>query len=90
MQLSASMSGGFGPARRLTVFNNGNGLWTGCVVTANDLYTYRVGSVEAGGHNGILMLKFKDAGGNLFTSNAQVNRVKLACDQGTTPVVLPS
>lgn len=89
MDLVATMSGGFGPARRLTVFNNSGAPWTGCTVTANDLYTYYVGSVAAGGHNGILMLKFKDAGGNLFTSNAVVNRVSLRCDQGTTPVVVP-
>lgn len=89
MDLFATMSGGFGPARRLTVFNSSSMLWTGCTVTANDLYTYYAGSIDAGGHNGILMLKFKDAGGNLFTSNAVVNRVSLRCDQGTTAVVVP-
>jgi len=89
MDLFATMSGGFGPARRLAVFNNSATPWTGCTVNANDLYTYYAGSIEAGGQKGILMLKFKDAGGNLFTSNAVVNRVSLRCDQGTTPVVVP-
>lgn len=90
MSLSAAISGGIGPARRLTVFNNSSFGWTGCVVTANDLYSYRVSAIEAGGHNGIMMIKFKDQAGNLFTSTAQVTRVKVKCDQGTTPVVLPT
>lgn len=90
MSLSAAISGGIGPARRLTVFNNSSFGWTGCVVTANDLYSYRVAAIEAGGHNGIMMIKFKDQAGNLFTSTAQVTRVKVKCDQGSTPVVLPS
>ncbi len=90
MPLSASMSGGLGPARRLTVFNNSDFAWTGCVVTANDIYTYKVATIDAGEHNGIMMIKFKDHSGTLFTSTAPVTRVKLTCDQGTTPVVLPS
>lgn len=57
MDLFATMSGGFGPARRLAVFNNSAAPWTGCTVTANDLYTYYAGSIEAGGQKGILMLK---------------------------------
>lgn len=90
MSLSAAISGGIGPARRLTVFNNSSFGWTGCVVTANDLYSYKVATIEAGGHNGIMMIKFKDQAGNLFTSTAQVTRVKVKCDQGSTPVVLPT
>lgn len=86
MALSANISGGIGPARRLTVFNNGSSQWTSCKVTANELYTFNVGTLEPGAHNGIMMIKFKDKAGNLFTSTAQVTKAKIACDQGSASV----
>ena len=85
--MSAAISGGIGPARRLTIFNYGTTQWSNCVVTANDLYMYTVGTITAGGHEGIMMIKFKDKAGNVFTSTAQVTRAKIHCDQGTASAV---
>jgi hypothetical protein len=86
LRAHASMSGGLGPARRVTVFNDSGTGWTGCTVYANDLYSYAMKNVAAGDHEGIMMIRFKDSAGNPFTSNAQINRVKIRCDQGSTSV----
>lgn len=83
IKIHTSMSGGFGPARRLSVFNDGAAPISGCRVTVNGLYGYDMKTVAAGADEGIMMVRFKDSAGNAFTSNAQVNTVKVACAQGT-------
>ncbi len=87
LALSATISGGIGPARRLTVYNNSAVAWSGCTVTANDLYSFTVGPIAAQQHNGIMMIKFKDKAANIFTSTAQVMKVGVRCDQGSATVV---
>lgn len=84
MRSSASMSGGFGPARRIT-FNNENSYgWTGCSLVLNDAYSYNLGTLPARGGEGIMLVRFKDKGGNILTSNAQINKATARCDQGST------
>ena len=84
MRSSASMSGGFGPARRIT-FNNENSYgWTGCSLILNDAYSYNLGTLPARGGEGVMLVRFKDKGGNILTSNAQINKATARCDQGST------
>jgi hypothetical protein len=84
MRGSASMSGGFGPARRITYNNENSYGWTGCTLVLNDAYSYNLGTLPARGGEGVMLVRFKDKGGNILTSNAQINKATARCDQGST------
>jgi hypothetical protein len=84
MRGSASMSGGFGPARRITYNNENSYGWSGCTLVLNDTYTYNLGTLPARGGEGVMLVRFKDKGGNILTSNAQINKATARCDQGST------
>lgn len=89
LKVGSSLSGGFGPARRLTIRNDGTAAWTGCTVTVNDLYSYPMKNLSPGADEGIMMVRFKDAQGNTFVTNNQIKEVKVKCDQGTGVTVPP-
>lgn len=80
------MSGGFGPARRLNIWNESTFGWTGCKVTLDGTYSFSMKDVAAGMDEGIMVYKFKDGRGNPFTSNAEVESVAVACREGSTSV----
>ena len=80
------MSGGFGPARRVTIRNESAFDWTGCSVTLNGVYANNMKDVPSGTDEGIMVYKFKDGNGNPLTSNAQINQVSVACAQGSVTV----
>jgi hypothetical protein len=83
MKVSGSMSGGFGPARRITINNESSFSWSGCRVTVNSDYFYSLGELAAGSGEGIMMVRFKDANGNVLTSNAQILKAEVRCKEGS-------
>ena len=86
MKARATMSGGFGPARRLTVRNTSGFDWTGCKVTLNGTYFYSMKDVPASTDEGIMVYKFKDAKSTPLTTNAEITQVNVNCSQGSTTV----
>lgn len=86
LTVESHVSGGFGPARRLHVVNRDDFSWTGCSVKLNDLYSYRMKDLAPGVDEGIMMVRFKDQAGNILTSNAQIEKVAVRCDQGSATV----
>lgn len=82
----ARTTGGLGPARRLHVVNLDNYTWTRCSVKINGLYTYFMRDMPPGRDEGIMLVRFKDDGGNTFTSNADIREATVKCLQGSTTV----
>lgn len=86
LRISARVSGGFGPARRLNVTNDGSSAWTGCSLTLADHYHYQMKTLNAGKTEGIMLVRFKDSAGNVYTSNGQIKDLRVSCDQGKATV----
>lgn len=86
MKATAAVSGGFGPARRVTIRNTSSFGWTACRVTLNGTYTYSMKDMTPGMDEGIMAFKFKDGRGNALTSNAEIDKVNVACAQGAVTV----
>lgn len=80
----ATVSGGFGPARRIGVFNDSGYSWTSCKVVLNGEWSY-VGPtrLESGGHEGIMGQRFTNASGDIMVKNHQIRSVRVSCAEGT-------
>lgn len=83
LKVGTSLSAGVGPARRLTVRNEGSVEWTGCTVTVNDLYSYAMKDLAPGTDEGIMLVRFKDPQGNTFVATNQIKDVRVKCAQGS-------
>lgn len=80
----STVSGGFGPARRIGIFNDTNTAWTGCTVVLNDEWSY-VGParLEPGAHEGIMGQRFVNATGDFMVKNHTIHRVRVTCNEGS-------
>ena len=79
-----TVSGGFGPARRIGVFNDSGYDWTNCKVTLNGEWTYSsIARLESGGHEGIMGQRFQNSSGDIMVKNHQIRSVRVSCSQGT-------
>jgi hypothetical protein len=84
LAMTATVSGGVGPARRIGVTNKTGFRWHNCSVTLNGKYTYRtIPDLDAGEYEGIMGQKFKSSGGDVMTKNHQIKTVSVACNEGT-------
>ena len=84
LAMSAKVSGGVGPARRIGVTNNTGFRWHNCAVTLNGKYSYRsIPDLDPGEYEGIMGQKFKTSSGDMMTKNHQIKTVSVQCDEGT-------
>lgn len=83
-----SVTGGFGPARRVHVINKNSYTWTGCTVTVNGDYTWPLKDMPPGLDEGIMLGRFKDGNGNPLTGNVNISSLKVRCNQGSDSVSL--
>lgn len=84
LAMSAKVSGGVGPARRIGVTNNTGFRWHNCAVTLNGKYVYRsIADLDPGEYEGIMGQKFKTGAGDMMTKNHQIKTVSVSCNEGT-------
>jgi len=82
--LTAKVTGGIGPARRIGITNKTGYTWHNCSVTLNGKYTYRtITDLEPGEYEGVMGQKFKDSDGDMMTKTHQISSVYVACNEGT-------
>lgn len=84
LALTAKVSGGVGPARRIGVTNKTGYRWHNCSVTLNGEYTYRtIPDLDPGEYEGIMGQKFKTSSGDMMTKNHQIKTVYVSCNEGS-------
>ena len=84
LALTAKVSGGIGPARRIGITNKTGFRWHNCSVTLNGKYTYRtIPDLDPGEYEGIMGQKFKTSSGDMMTKNHQIKTVFVSCNEGS-------
>ena len=73
--------GGIGPAKRITVYNDGTTKWTNCEVRLPNNRHYKMAQLNAADQDGIMITRFDQDGTEL---DRPLDGVMVRCDQGAS------
>ena len=79
-----TISAGFGPARRVGIFNDSDTAWSGCSVVLNGEWSYTGPTwLDPGEHEGIMGQRFVNGTGDFMVQNHVIHTVRVSCNEGT-------
>ena len=83
LQGHTTISAGFGPARRVGIFNDSDNAWSGCSVVLNGEWSYTGPTwLDPGEHEGIMGQRFVNRTGDFMVQNHVIHTVQVSCNEG--------